>query len=66
MCGHTWLSEEDDDWIEEDDFDLEFDCGFQPGYGCHYAGSEDCDWECPYRDKLQKHPHYPDVALSDF
>lgn len=66
-CGHSWFADYDyDDSVEDDDFDVEFDCGFQPGYGCLYAGSEDCDWECPYRDMLHRHPDYPNVSLSDF
>lgn len=64
--GHSWFPDDDyDDFIEEDDGDVEFDCGFQPGYGCHDTGSEDCDWECPYHRKLHSHPDYPNVSLSD-
>jgi hypothetical protein len=35
---------------EEDDFDedLSFDCGERPDGGCDFAGSEYCDWMCPY------------------
>ncbi|GAX43437.1 hypothetical protein NIES4075_44500 [Tolypothrix sp. NIES-4075] len=66
-CGYSWFDSDDfDDLVEDDDFDVEFDCGFQPGSGCLYAGSEDCDWECPYRDELHRHPDYPNVSLSDF
>ncbi len=25
-------------------------CGFIPDRGCSKAGSEDCDFECPFRD----------------
>lgn len=60
------------DYCEEDDFDdeenEEFDCGFVTGEGCSMAGSEDCDFECPYRDNLMKHPAYPncDLLASDY
>ncbi|MEH2243962.1 hypothetical protein [Nostoc sp.] len=55
-----------DYFYEEDDqeFDSEFDCGFIPGEGCSMIGTEDCDFDCPYRDELMKHPAYPNVDLS--
>jgi len=59
----------DDDWDEPDeDFDDDFDeddfeCGFIPGDGCLMAGTEDCDFECPYRDRLAQSPHYPHCSL---
>lgn len=32
---------DDDDWMDE--------CGYVPGSGvCTLAGTEHCDWECPY------------------
>lgn len=69
-CGHSWFPDDEyEDAISDftdDDFDIEFDCGFQPGFGCLYAGSEDCDFDCPYRDSLHRHPDYPNVVLSDF
>ena len=43
-----------DDFYEDDDEDfdqLEFDCGWD-GHGCSMAGSEDCDFECPFRDAM--------------
>ena len=51
--------DEQDDWEELDDFD----CGFVPGYGCQLAGTEDCDFECPYRDGLIASPYYPNCDL---
>lgn len=41
----------DDDFAEEEED--EFECGaFFSGrfdfYACQLAGTEDCDWECPY------------------
>ncbi len=40
---------------DEDDFDPEldeeeFDCHLMDDGQCLAAGSEDCDWNCPYRD----------------
>lgn len=68
VCKNVWAYDRDDpdyeDFEKEDDF--KFDCGFYPGYGCSYAGSEDCDFECPYSRKLHAHPNYPNVALTDF
>jgi hypothetical protein len=49
-------AEEDEDLDEPD-----FDCGFVPGHGCQLAGTEDCDFDCPYRDSLTSHPSYPNV-----
>lgn len=51
-----------DDWddieVDEDDFDPGEECGRwgsdgKPGLGryCTLAGTEFCDWECPYRDR---------------
>ncbi len=45
----------DDDFDEYydpglDDEEDDFDCGFDPKSGiCSYVGSEECEWECPYR-----------------
>ena len=50
-----------DDWEDEDE-DY-FDCGFVPGEGCLLAGTEDCDFECPYSDRLHTSPHYPNCNL---
>jgi len=40
-----------DDWddFDECDFEDEFDCAMMPDGLCGKAGSEECDWECPYR-----------------
>lgn len=55
-----------DDYEEDEHFD--FDCGFVTGEGCSMAGTEDCDFDCPYRDALMKHPAYPncDLLASDY
>jgi hypothetical protein len=44
-----------DDGFEESDFD----CGAMYGpkgepMGCSMAGSEDCDWACPYREEVER------------
>lgn len=36
-CGETW-----------DMCKFNFDCGLMPDGTCMLAGTEDCDWECPY------------------
>jgi hypothetical protein len=42
--------EADDDLYDDNSFDDEdfFDCGLTPDGYCTKAGSEECDWECPY------------------
>lgn len=35
---------DDDEWGEE----MHFDCGLGLDGQCSKAGSEECDWECPY------------------
>lgn len=36
---------------EDEDNEPEFDCGFIPEEGmCMKAGSEECDFECPYSE----------------
>jgi len=30
--------------------ELEFDCAMDRHGNCGKAGSEECDWECPYRN----------------
>lgn len=46
----------DDDWDQSDDGEDEdlFDCGWVPGIGCQMAGTEECDFECPFRDDNHK------------
>lgn len=40
---------EDDDPTDEDAYDrLEDDCGRSHDGSCSMAGSEYCDWECPF------------------
>ena len=39
----------DDDAADEDDPDW-FECGLGPDGQCSKAGSEECDFNCPYRD----------------
>lgn len=64
--------DDDQNFFLDDELDDEsafnFDCGFAPGEGCSMIGSEDCDFDCPYRDELMKHPAYPncDLLASDY
>lgn len=47
-----WEPDDGEDDFPEDDLEEDeeyFDCGYIPGEGCTMAGSEDCDFECPYR-----------------
>jgi hypothetical protein len=38
---------------EDDEYEGAVDnCGIIPGEGCTKAGSEECDFECPFRDEL--------------
>lgn len=36
-----------DDWDDGADFDFD-DCGMDGNGYCSKAGSEECDWDCPY------------------
>lgn len=39
-----------DDWEDEDDEDeWLYRCGWVRGEGCTLAGTEEYDWECPFR-----------------
>lgn len=40
----------DDDYEDEDDFDPADDCMLGDDGQCGAAGSEWCEFECPYRD----------------
>jgi hypothetical protein len=44
----------DEGYRDDDDFDEEeeFDCGMDRSGYCGKAGSEECDWECPYSNEL--------------
>ena len=46
-----------DDW--DDDDEETFDCGWVRGVGCQLAGTEECDFECPFRDD-----NYRGLALT--
>lgn len=42
-----------DDGFDDDD-EPDFDCPFDPNSGhCPLAGTEECDWECPYREDYE-------------
>jgi hypothetical protein len=45
---------EDDVYDEDLDGDCEgdFDCGMTPDGRCTKAGSEECDWDCPFSGDL--------------
>ena len=51
---------EDDDYdLDDSDGEFDFDCGAMYGMkgepmGCSMAGSEDCDWECPNRERVER------------
>lgn len=52
------IDDEDDDDIDHEPFEETFgmdECGFDlANGGCLLAGSEDCDFECPYRDMYEE------------
>lgn len=35
---------------DDDGSEFEFDCAMDARGNCGKAGSEECDWECPYRN----------------
>ncbi len=51
---------DDEPDYDEDDFDPGEECGRwingRLTHSCTKAGSEECDWECPYRSTLFKKP----------
>lgn len=51
------LSAQFDDEQDEDGYDMGEECGrWTDGrldHSCTKAGSEECDWECPYRNTLR-------------
>jgi hypothetical protein len=54
-----------DDYDYKDGCDDSFECGFIPGVGCGLAGTEDCDWECPFRKDLIANVNYPDCGIPE-
>lgn len=46
---HEEYDDGDDDLDEEEDFDCHMD---NNGF-CGKAGSEECEFDCPYRDQLR-------------
>ena len=42
----------DEDEFDDDDI-VSFECGFSPRDGCGLAGTEECEFECPYRAALR-------------
>lgn len=54
---------EDDDYFDmlndapdddDEDAEAEMNCGEMPGGGCSLAGTEWCDWSCPFSDGMAK------------
>lgn len=45
----SFLKPEDDADDEHEEYDPADDCGLYPGGGCMLAGTEHCDFECPFR-----------------
>ncbi len=44
-----------DEHGNEIDEPFPFECGYIPEEGvCMKAGTEECDWDCPYRDRIEK------------
>jgi len=49
LCDRCAAEEIEDREAEEDSGpEFAFDCGLLPDGTCMLAGTEDCDWECPY------------------
>ena len=43
------LNDDDGPFDDEDALEsLMYDCGMLPDGSCMKAGSEECDWECPF------------------
>lgn len=54
-----WEEGEDDgnyqgDGWDDGETDEYYDCGWVRGVGCTLAGTEECDFECPFRDDNYK------------
>lgn len=47
------------DHDEDDEEDADVDCGLTDEGLCMYAGSEWCDFECPYRDVVPNRMSLP-------
>jgi hypothetical protein len=48
LCDRCSADEFDDRDRDDEPPEFEFDCGMLADGTCMLAGSEDCDWECPY------------------
>lgn len=44
------MDPEDDDYEDDDVDDAGMNCGATPDGTCQMAGTEYCDFECPFRD----------------
>lgn len=43
-----------DEFVNDDDEFETYDCGWMPGGGCSKAGTEECDWMCPFNKPVAK------------
>jgi hypothetical protein len=42
------FDDDPEEWNDEEAWGDDFDCGMDRYGNCGKAGSEECDWECPY------------------
>ncbi|MHC5828087.1 MAG: hypothetical protein ACYT04_72400 [Nostoc sp.] len=65
----NWDEDDFDDNLEDnydDDLDGDdFECGFVPRDGCSMVGTQDCEFECPYRTRLISHPQFPYLEILE-
>lgn len=50
VCPGCGGSNGDCDCFDDDAGGFEFDCAMDRHGNCGKAGSEECDWECPFRN----------------
>lgn len=43
---------DEDDFEDDEEEEFEFDCGLDRDGNCGYVGSEQCEFECPFREEL--------------
>lgn len=47
--------EDETQWDDDDEMDeAEMNCGELPEGGCSLAGTEYCDWSCPFSDDVMR------------
>ena len=58
-----WLIPYEADELPDEGFD--FDCGYSSIHEiCFLAGTEECDWDCPYRRSIEKEFEESAEAIS--